>query len=163
MKKDLQYLKDYKACVVDNLAVNLEITREEAIKVLKILEEEDLIRIEAPDINDKPVEILTVDKRIIKSELGMTSHKAGNILVNSYLDWRVLVGIISTSIGIIGGFNPKKPLLIIVGILSSIFSASKITDISIDENGTAIIMALQNRKKHIEQRSVSAKKKPIKY
>lgn len=148
MKKDLEYLKKYKTRLIDNLMANLRVNKDEASKILKIIEAEDLIRIEMPDIEDKPAEILTVNNHIIKSELSMTSHKIGNIVINSYLDWRALAGIIASSIETIAGFNLETPLLIAVGIFSSIISASEITDISIAENGTAIIMALQNHKKH---------------
>lgn len=146
--KNIQYIQDYKQRLIDNIIINLKITTEEADRIVKILEVEDLIRIEAPEIEDKPVEILTVDNQIIKSELSMTSRKMGNITINSYLDWNVLVKTILSSVETIAGFSLENYFLIAVGVLSSIFSATELTDISIKENGTAIIMALQNHKKH---------------
>ena len=53
LKKDIKYLQEYKKKVAKNLAKQLNITVETADKVLKLLETEDLLKIEAPEYEDQ--------------------------------------------------------------------------------------------------------------
>lgn len=148
LTKDIAYLKDYKKQVSVNLAKQFNISEDEADKILQILETEDFIRIEAPKYQEKQVTVLTHNKSFIKDKLGMTSQKMGNIILNTYLDWSRLAKMILASISTVASFDRQSPFLICVGMLSVILSASELTDVKISENGTAIIMALQQHKKH---------------
>ncbi len=148
MEKDIKYLQEYKKQVSVNLAKQFKITEEAADKILKLLETEDLIRIEAPEYQDKPATVLTTDKYLMKNELGMTSHKIGNIILNTYLDWKKLAEVVLSSISTVAGIDMGRPFLTCVGIMSVLLSTSELTDIKISENGTAIIIALQKYKKH---------------
>lgn len=148
MEKDIKYLQEYKKRVSVNLAKQFKITEETANKILKLLEAEDLVRIEAPEYQDKPATVLTTDRHLMKNELGMTSHKMGNIILNTYLDWEKLALIVLSSIGTGAGIDMKQPFLACAGIMLVLLSASDLTDIKISENGTAIILALQKYKKH---------------
>lgn len=148
MEKDIKYLQEYKKQISVNLAKQFKITEEAADKILKLLETEDLIRIEAPEYQDRPVAVLTTDRHLMKNELGMTSHKIGNIILNTYLDWNKLAVAVLSSISTVAGIDMRQPFLTCVSIISVLLSASELTDIKISENGTAIIMALQKHKKH---------------
>lgn len=148
MEKDIKYLQEYKKQISVNLAKQFKITEEAADKILKLLETEDLIRIEAPEYQDRPVAVLTTDRHLMKNELGMTSHKIGNIILNTYLDWNKLAVAVLSSISTVAGIDMRQPFLTFVSIISVLLSASELTDIKISENGTAIIMALQKHKKH---------------
>lgn len=143
MTKDMKYLHEFKTKVILNLKSNLKITSFEAEQIFKILEDEDFLRIRAPEMTEKSINVLTSNRHLNKSELGLTSHKFGNIILNTYLDWKQLAGIILSSFETVVSFDAGQPLLIIVGVISSLLSVSNITNIKIDENGTAIIMALQ--------------------
>lgn len=145
---DIKYLQEYKKQVSVNLAKQFKITEEAADKILKLLETEDLIRIEAPEYLDKTATVLTTDRHLMKNELGMTSHKIGNIILNTYLDWEKLAEVVLPSISTVAGIDMGQPFLTCVGIMSVLLSASELTDIKISENGTAIIIALQKHKKH---------------
>lgn len=148
MKKDIEYLQEYKKRVSVNLAKQFEITEETADKILELLETEDLIRIEAPEYQDRPATVLTTDRHLMKNELGMTSHKMGNIILNTYLDWKKLAEAVLSSISTVAGIDRGQPFLACVGIILVLLSASELTDIKISEKGTAIIIALQKYKKH---------------
>ncbi|WP_140401460.1 hypothetical protein [Eubacterium sp. An11] len=147
-KKDIKYLQEYKKKVAKNLASQLNITVEVADKVLKLLETEDLLRIEAPEPEERSATVLITDKRLMKNELGITSHKVGNIILNAYLDWKELAFVVLSSIGTGAAMENEHPFLTVVNIMSAVLSASALTDIKISENGTAIILALQKHKKH---------------
>lgn len=148
MEKDIKYLQEYKKRVSANLAEQFEITKEVADAILKLLETEDLIRIEAPEYQDKPATVLIKDRHLTKNELGMTSRKMGNVILNTYLDWKKLAEIVFSSISTVKGIDMGQPFLTCIGIMSVILSALELTDIKISENGTAIIIALQKYKKH---------------
>ena len=148
LKKDIKYLQEYKKKVAKNLANQLNITVETADKVLKLLETEDLLKIEAPEYEDQSATVLITDKRLMKDELGITSHKAGNIILNAYLDWKELAVVVFSSIETGSAMENEQPFLMVVSIMFAILSASVLTDIKISENGTAVILALQKHKKH---------------
>lgn len=141
-------MQEYKKRISVNLAKQFKITEDVADKILKLLETEDLIKIEAPEYQDKPATALTTDRHLMKNELGMTSHKMGNIILNTYLDWKKIAEFVLSLIGTGAGIDMKHPFLACTGIMLVLLSASDLTDIKISENGTAIILALQKYKKH---------------
>lgn len=146
--KDIEYLKAYRKQLSDSLADGFKVTDEIADKLLELFEVEDLIKIEAPEYQEKPASILTKDRHVVKNELSMTSHKMGNVVLNTYLDWR---GLASAALGVIetgAGIDMEHPVLTAIGVFQILFSVSELEDISIDENGTAIIMSLQEHRKH---------------
>lgn len=148
LEKDIKHLQEYKKQVSANLAKQFRVTKETADKILSLLEAEDFIRIEAPKYQDKPATVLTTDRQLVRDELGMTSRKAGNIILNTYLDWGELVKVVLGAASTMAGIDAEQPFFACVGILSVLFSVSELTEVKISEKGTAIIMALQKYKKH---------------
>lgn len=150
MKKDIKLLRKFKEAAVKTLAERLQITADEAQSLVQQLEDKDIIRFEAPEYRDKPATVYTVDRQLGRDNIGMTSHKPGNIIVNTYLDLKSFVSLAVASVETVTGFASLNPFLIGVGIISWLISVSSLTDIKIGENGTAIIMALQQHSCHKE-------------
>lgn len=148
MTIDIESLKSYKKRVTDNLSKNFGISCEAADDLLRLLETEDLLIIEAPKYQDKPATVLIPDKHILKDELSMTSHKVGNVILNTYLDWKNLASAITGAVLTSAGIDLTQPFLTTVGIISLLLAALEISAVGIAENGTAIVMALQNFKRH---------------
>lgn len=148
MEKDIKALSEFKARAADCLASVLQIKVNEAENIIRLLESNDILRLQAPEYVDKPATAFTMDKPFRKDDLGMTSHKVGNIIVNIQLDWKKLVSNVISSAEAVEGLYSGNPFLAVVGILSWLVSVSALTDIRIAENGSAIIMALQQHNKH---------------
>lgn len=148
MKKDIESLLKFKTDAINCLASDLHVTVDEATEIIRLLETEDMIRLEAPEYGEKPAASLTIDRQLQKDDLSMTSHKPGNIIINTYLDWRNLAKFIVSSVETVSGLATASPFLLAMGIFSWLLSISDLTDIEIAENGTAIVLALQQYKKH---------------
>lgn len=146
--KDIKYLLKFKNQFTDCLSEKFQLTKKQAIEIVEILEKEDLLRFEAPKYGDQPVSTIIEDRKLAKNNLSMTSHKKGNIIVNTFLDWRKIAGVVLSSIETIMGTSHSNSFMITVGILSCLLSLSSLKEIKINENGTAIIMALQQHSKH---------------
>lgn len=146
--KDLKELKEYKFRLQLNIMGALQISENAARHIIALLEQEDFLKLEAPEIVSRPATVLMEDRHVIKREISMTSRKPGNIRINTYLDWRGLAEFIFASVGTASGLELGQPLLFWSAILASVITASRLIDIHLDENQTAIIMALQKYKKH---------------
>lgn len=148
MKKDVELLHSFRADAAKHLAEELQISFEEADQMIRFLESEDMLKFEAPEYADRPAEILTEDRQLLDCELGMTSHKAGNVILNTHLDWRTTAVTAASAIETFYGADLNNPVLLVTGIVSLLLTLSVLTDIKIEEQGTAIIMALQQYKRH---------------
>ena len=146
--RDLQYLKTYRLTIVENLSATFEISLEGAGRIVDELESGGLLKIEAPCTVELPAEVLMNDGHLPKTEFGMTSHKVGNVILNFQKDWRDVIALAASLVEVALSIEGAQPALIAAGIVGSIISASKLTDISINANGTAIILALQKHKEH---------------
>lgn len=146
--KDLKELKGYKCRLRLNIMEAFHISENEAKRIIELLEQEDFLKLDAPQIDSKPATVLIEDRHIIKREISMASHKLGNVWINTYLDWRELAGFVFESVGAVTGMELGQPLLFWSAILAAVIAASRFMDINLDENQTAIIMALQKYKKH---------------
>lgn len=119
--KDIEYLKAYRKQLSNNLANGFKVTDEIAVKILELFEAEDFIKIEAPEYQEKPASILTRDRHVVKNGLSMTSHKLGNVVLNTYLDWR---GLASAVLGVIetgAGIDMAHPILTVIGVFRFCF------------------------------------------
>lgn len=148
MTKDIEFLLQFKKESTNRLASNFQITGNDASNIVQLLETNNMVRFEAPEYVDHPASLITIDKQLKRDDLGITSHKAGNIIINTYLDWKKLAAVIVASVETVSGLSTASPFLVAIGIFSWILSISTLTDVKIAENGTAIIMALQQYKKH---------------
>lgn len=146
--KNLKELKAYKYRLQQNIMEAFQISEKEAGLMIELLEQKDFLKLDAPKIDDKPATVLTNDRHVNKREISLTSHKLGNIRINAYLDWRELAEFILGSVGAAAGMKLGQPLIFWSAVLESVIAASRFTDIHLDENQTAIIMALQQYKKH---------------
>lgn len=146
--KDMDALKKYKARLTTLLMESLKITENDAISLIKELEKEDFLKIEAPLLEEKPITFITNDKHLTRTELGMTSHKLGNIFINTYLNWKKMASLVGSSVGTALTLPQNQPLVSCSLFLACIFSASGIVDIKLSENEVAIIMAIQDHNKN---------------
>lgn len=150
VKRDIKSLCKFKTSAAESLAAKMEITTNDAESFMRLLEAEDMIRFEAPEYIDKPAMAYTLDNQLDRDNLSMTSHKAGNLIINTYLDWKTTVGFATASVETITGLASQNPFLVVAGIVSWLLSLSSLIDVKIGENGTAIILALQQHKRHKE-------------
>lgn len=148
LRKDLEGLREYKAGLQLNIMERFQISKDQAALIMELLEQQDFLKLEAPEVDNKPATMLTEDRHVIKRELGMTSHKLGNIWINTYLDWRELARCALDLVGTGAGLEWGNPLVFWISIIGAIFAASSLADIRLDANQTAIIMALQKYDKH---------------
>lgn len=148
-KNDLHSLKDYRSNIAANLAETFKISLDDAESIIARLESEGILKIEAPRFVEQPAEVLINDWHASRNELGMTSHKIGNVKINFKKDWRDGIAFVNSLVETAAGLGAKQPYLITIGIVQCVISASKLTDIKISPNGTAIIMALQKHKEHM--------------
>lgn len=148
MKRDINALGNFRVETTKKLAKELKITFNESDKIIRLLEAEDMLILEAPRYVDKPATVLIEDRQLLRDNLSMTSYKAGNIILNTYLDWRNIAGTITGVIETSYGMDINNPILVIAGVVSCILSMSTLIETKIGENATAIIMVLQKYKKH---------------
>lgn len=142
MTKDIKRLKQCKGQIIFNFQNNLQVSQEDAEQLYMILEKEDFFKIEAPELEERPAQLLIKKKDVISSKLGMNSHKAGNIILNIHTKWKNLV-ILFASVLQSEGFDFDSPVAVLAGIVASVLSASDLIQLEINEKGTAIIMSLQ--------------------
>lgn len=150
MGKDYYALNEFRINAITSLSENFCVDIKVAQKILEYLETEDLIKITAPEIVDKPATFFSKDKQLSRTDLSMTSHKMGNILINTHLEWRSLAEFIVSTIMTLSGVTIANPLLLITGLCSCVLSLSNLTDIKISENSTAIIISLQKHSAYME-------------
>lgn len=147
MPKDIKRLKQCKGQIIFNFQNNLQVSQEDAEQLYMILEKEDFFKIEAPELEERPAQLLIKKKDVISSKLGMNSHKAGNIILNIHTKWKNLV-ILFASVLQSEGFDFDSPVAVLAGIVASVLSASDLIQVEINEKGTAIIMSLQQHNRH---------------
>lgn len=148
LNKDIKQLIEYKITLQKNLRQKFSLSEKEAKRMIELLEQEDVLRIEAPLVHQKPATVLIKDRTLTKSELSMTSYKLGNIIINACLDWRTIVSLICSTIGTIAGLELGHPILFWTSILGCIIDASGMLDFKLNENATAIILAIQKYNKY---------------
>lgn len=141
-------LQDFKQKATGHLAFVLHITFDQAKKVIQLLETEDMIKLYAPMYSEKPATVLIKNRQLLERTLNMTSYKIGNIIINTYLDWKSLASAVATSVETVYSLNFDNPILVMSSIFCWLLSMSNLIGVNIEENEVAIIMALQQHKRH---------------
>lgn len=144
----LEDLKSFKHRLETELCNRFSCTREEAKAIIRLLEDNDVIRLEAPILNEQKTTYLYEPKSLKEDDMALTSSKIGNIKWNTYVDWESTFIAISSILETAAGFSLEQPLLTTLGVIQGILTASQLTTIKLDENDTSIILALHKNKKH---------------
>lgn len=146
--KNLHIYEECRQKIVERLANTFDLSSSDAKSVYEALEKASIVIIDPPNIVDRPAEWLMKSQGLPKDKLELTSSKMCNVAINFQKDWREVVGFIISLIGTVAGFRDASQLMIYMGVIGSIVSGSKLLEVKIDEKGTAIILALQNQKRH---------------
>ena len=86
MKKDNRKLQDYREKYIQSICEQIEVDKNMGKEIYKYLEDELIIKMEAPDVYETSVEYLFEKKHITRNELGLVSVKPGNIYFNLQFD-----------------------------------------------------------------------------
>lgn len=147
--KDLHSLECFVSEVEMNLSNRFHISTLEAKHIVDSLVSADLLKITAPEVAEKPAEVLINNGHLQMNELGMTSVKSGNVILNLQKDWRDVIVAICATIETLASLTvPHHFFFVAAEIVGVIISTSKLTNVDLKSNETAIILALQNHKKH---------------
>ena len=144
---DLDYREAYKTKVIEDIATRFSITSTEAHSIYEILESEDFFRLIAPERTDIPAEVLILKSRE-QGGLAAHSYKPGNLIIKANMDWARVADVAISSVGTVVDAVQGNPVGAIVKILGALLSSSSLIKIQLDENKTAIIMALQGQSQY---------------
>lgn len=144
MKKDYEKLNEQREAFIDEIKNVFGITYEKAQTVYEYLENENILQLEPGDICDPAVEILFEGKQQIQNELKLKSIKLGNAVFRLKFDTIRTLGAIASITGTACGLAEKNEFWIGMGLINIFICVNNILPYEIKENGTAIILALQN-------------------
>lgn len=144
-KKDFDRLKLQRDKIIHAISESMNITPGNAREILEYLEKVDYLKLEAPlrPNSFNRLEMLIPQRGVLKTTLEMTSIKPGNIIVNTYIDWK---SILLSAISIYSSTNGIKEaswFTAAVSLFGVVLAGSNLCEIKITANGTAIILALQ--------------------
>lgn len=144
MKKDNRKLQDYREKYIQSICEQVEVDKNKGKEIYKYLEDELIIKMEAPDVYETSVERLFEKKYMTRNELGLVSVKPGNIYFNLQFDVAKTIQALCTIIGTGYGITEKMPVVLLAGLINGVIVTGQTLQVQITENGTAIIMALQS-------------------
>lgn len=153
-QKDFDGLKLQRKKIIQSISESMNITPGNAREILKYLEKVDYLKLEAPlkPNSFNQIEMLVPQRGLLKTVLGMTSIKPGNIIINTYIDWKsFLLSMIST----VSSFNSIKEeswFTVAVSLFGVVLAGSNLFEIKITANATAIVLALQKYSAYQEYR-----------
>lgn len=133
---------NFRKTVVANLMGNLSIPHKEAEQIFDCLKQEGLLRVDTICRDEVPIEHLS-RKGKASGELMGESKKFGNFLINMHSDWAKFALEIAETGGLLSGIGNENLIYVLLKLFLAVLSASGLAGISLNENMTAIIMALQ--------------------
>lgn len=145
MKKDYKRLNEQREILVDEIKTAFKTTYENAVAIYEYLENENILQLEPGDIYESGVERLFEKNSQTQNELKMQSIKLGNITFRLKFDTVKTLGAIASIVNSSYGLMEKNNFMIGIGLFGIFVYANDILGYEIAENGTAIILALQNQ------------------
>ena len=78
MTKDIKRLKQCKGQVIFNFQNNLQVSQEDAEQLYMILEKEDFFKIEAPELEERPAQLLIKKIPLLNLRYPKMNHSPNN-------------------------------------------------------------------------------------
>lgn len=144
MKKDYKKLNEQREIFINEIKNVFDTTYEKAQIIYEYLENENILQLEPGDISEPTIEFLIEGKKQVQNGLKLKSIKLGNATFQLKFDTVKTLGAIASIVNTSCGIAEKDNFLIGIGLLSIFVCAKNLLEHEIVENGTAIILALQN-------------------